>query len=164
MNPATNLRAKRSTIYVAECENGAARASAGRTRRTLVGLSRFDETPDELVIELTPDGYRTVGNKADAKQADRAVTLRDELPTDPPGLTAEEILCAWPENDVPKPGLRTTRADLKKLDGVLVSGSGTKGNAKRYSIPASSPSIGAGMESNANGVEYQRSQLTYKES
>jgi hypothetical protein len=117
------------------------------TRRTLVGLSRFDETPDELVVELSPDGYRTVGSKAEAKRCDRVVALREILPAEPPGMTAEEVRDAWSDGGVPKPGLRTIRGDLEQLAGVVVTGAGTKGDPKRYSIPASSPSIGAGMES-----------------
>lgn len=42
------------------------------TRRMLAGLSRFDETPREVVLELTADGYRTLGSKSEVKAQDQA--------------------------------------------------------------------------------------------
>jgi len=42
------------------------------TRRVLAGLSRFDETPREVVLELTADGYRTLGSKSEVKAQDQA--------------------------------------------------------------------------------------------
>lgn len=124
-------------------------------RRTLTAYSRFDETPPEVVIELGDDGYRLVGGKADAKRADRMDAIGELLPGTAPGLTAEEILNAWPDgNGVPKPGLRTARADLKHgadSGRWTVTGHGSKGDPLRYwvcdSIPASPRAIGAGMES-----------------
>jgi len=124
-------------------------------RRTLTAYSRFDETPPEVVIELTGDGYRLVGGKADAKRTDRMDAIGELLPGTAPGLTAEEILKAWPDGDgIPKSGIRTLRGDLKAgadSGRWIVSGRGSKGDPLRYwvcdSIPASPHPIGAGMES-----------------
>jgi KaiC/GvpD/RAD55 family RecA-like ATPase len=41
------------------------------TRRVLKGVSRYDETPAEIVLELTDDGYHTDGSRSDVKQTDR---------------------------------------------------------------------------------------------
>src|SRR5262249_38726738 len=85
-------------------------------RRVLTAISRFDETPPEAVIELTEDGYRTVGSKADARRADRLHVIGAHLPNDPPGATPEEIKAGWPAGGIPEPSIRTLRRDL--ADGV----------------------------------------------
>jgi len=104
-------------------------------RRVLTAISRFDETPGEAVIELADDGYRTVGSKADAKRSDRLVVIDELLPTDPPGLTPEEVKAGWPEGGIPAPSIRTLRRDL--ADGVSsqgwrAAGTGHKGDPVRY--------------------------------
>jgi len=113
-------------------------------RRTLTCFSRFDESPAEAVVELTGDGYRSVGTKAAARQTDRLATLADMLPTEGPGLTVQELRDAM----TPKPGLRTVRADLAegaRLGRWLQSGAGTKGDPHRYSansVPVPPPRDG----------------------
>jgi hypothetical protein len=68
----------------------------GCTRRVLTGLSRWDATPAQLVIELTADGYVAVGDRAEAKAGDLDLDLAGVIPAEAPGLTVEEILDAWP--------------------------------------------------------------------
>lgn len=114
-------------------------------RRTLTAYSRFDETPAEAVVELTEHGYLTVGSKAEARKADRLATLADMLPTEGPGFTVQESLDAWPQVAIPKPGVKTMRADLAEgaRAGLwLQSGAGTKGDPHRYqanSVPVPPP-------------------------
>lgn len=105
------------------------------TRRVLTGLSRFDETPPETVLELTDDGYRACGTRADAKQADRIQVLLEMLPDAPPGLTPEEIHEIWPDGGIPKPSKKTIRRDLDQVPDVLRVGSGTKNDAHRFYRP-----------------------------
>lgn len=123
-------------------------------RRTLKAFSRFDETPNEAVIELRDGQYRLVGSKSDARQGDRLEVLREIIGNNSAGMTAEEVHEAWPESGtVPKPGIRTIRGDFAK--GVTAgwfksSGTGKRDDPLRYfnhSIPASTTSIGAGIES-----------------
>ncbi len=123
-------------------------------RRILKTCSRFDETPGEVIIELTDDGYRFCGDKAGVKQEGRRNFIKSILPDGEPGRTADEVLEAWPV-DKPKPGRRTLDEDLRAgaEEGRWVrSGKGVKGDPGRYfrsnhSIPASSIPIGAGTES-----------------
>lgn len=122
-------------------------------RRTLKGFSRFDETPADVVVELTAGGFRTVGNRGDAKRSDRLEGIADLVPETPPGMTVEEVRDAWSDG-TPRPGIRTLRGDL----GVGVSenrwhrtGTGNKGDPARYwqnAIPARSTPI-EGPESNS---------------
>ena len=63
------------------------------TIRTLAGLSRFDETPPELVIELTDDGYVLLGDEAAVAFAEARCAIVDILLKAPaPGLTEDLIV------------------------------------------------------------------------
>lgn len=129
------------------------------TRRVLTAYSRFDETPDEVVIELTQDGYVSQGTKSDAAKGDRAETIRSVLPANEPGLTTEEVLAQWPDGP-PKPGIRTLRDDLRtgaQIGAWGQTGMGKRGDPHRYhqvqnAIPASPPS--KGPESNSQGERH----------
>ena len=79
-------------------------------RRVLQAYGRFDETPDEVVIELTDDGYIRVGSSGEAKQSDRFEVIAEVL--DPEWRTREDIRDQWPVGTVPKPGTSTLRTDL----------------------------------------------------
>jgi hypothetical protein len=120
-------------------------------RRTLTAYSRFDQTPAEVVVELAADGYyRAVGSKADATRADRLVVVRDLLPTQGPGLTADEIRQLWPEGEdgLPKPSKRTLERDLRDAPGIGRSGAGTKGDPFRFSTATPQEAGLSGIESN----------------
>lgn len=131
------------------------------TRRTLTCYSRFDESPPEVVLQLTPEGYISVGTRADAVRADRVAVISELLPDGPAGLTADEVRQAWPADGlkgIARPGVRTLASDLKSgADSGLwcCLGSGHRGDPLRFfvadSIPASSPSLGARNESGGNG-------------
>lgn len=104
-------------------------------RRKLTAFSRFDETPDETILELTANGYVVLGDGADVKKRDRVEAVRRLLPTDQPGLTVDEVLERWPSE--PKPGKRTLAGDLDagvRAGHWVRRGSGTKGNAHRYDL------------------------------
>ena len=132
----------------------------GNRQRELTAYSRFDETLGELVIELAGDGsaYSSLGSPADADRQTRLQTIREQLPAEPPGLTADELLTRWPEGAA-KPGLRTIREDLSegsKAGRWSMEGAGKRGDPFRFwcngnSIPAPIGSIAAGIESNGDG-------------
>ena len=79
-------------------------------RRVLQAYGRFDETPDQVVVELTDDGYRTIGTAGDAKQSDRLEVIAEILDSD--WRTREDIRTRWPVGTIPKPGTSTLRTDL----------------------------------------------------
>jgi hypothetical protein len=62
-------------------------------RRVLTGFGRFDEVPDEVVIELAGDGsgYTALGDRKAERDRELAEAIRAVLPTEPPGATAAEI-------------------------------------------------------------------------
>jgi hypothetical protein len=78
----------------------------------MVANSKFYGTLDELVIELAEDGsgYRCLGSPADADRRSRLEIIRDLLPSESPGKTAQELRDDWPSD--PKPSARTVAQDL----------------------------------------------------
>lgn len=88
------------------------------TRRVLKSLSRLDQTPDEVVVELGPDGYRVQGPRSKVTAIDRTRTAVSLLPNPSgKGLSIDEVREAWPDDSVP--GTRRLR-DL--LMGAVESG------------------------------------------
>jgi hypothetical protein len=128
-------------------------------QRVLTAYSRFEETPDELVIELAEDGsgYRSLGARTEADRRARWEAIADALPAEGPGQTAEELRDQWPE---PKPGKRTLEVDLKQgaeAGRWSMAGAGRKGDPFRFwrnqnSIRAPIDSIAARIESGGNGT------------
>jgi hypothetical protein len=114
------------------------RAKAGRDtrQRELTAYSRFDDTPRELVIELAEDGsgYRSLGCPSQADRQSRWQTIRDLLPSEAPGKTAEELLATWPDG-LAKPGKRTVEQDLQhgaETGRWSMSGTGKRGTPYRF--------------------------------
>jgi hypothetical protein len=85
------------------------------TVREIQTLSRFDETPEHLLIELTPDGYVALGNRAAIEREDAAEDVLRILPlAEATAMTIREIQ------------LRTgrSRSDLQRIL-TLLEGAGT---------------------------------------
>jgi hypothetical protein len=103
-------------------------------RRVLSGLGRFDEVPDEMVVELSDDGtsYTACGDK----KAVAARELRDAilavLPTEAPGLTASDVHADMPEDTRPRRG-DVGKALLLGADrDWICAGSGKRGDPYRF--------------------------------
>lgn len=108
-------------------------------RRTITALSRFDETPQEAVIELTDNGYVTCGTIADAKRENRYKHIKQVL-VEHEGtlLSAEGILERWPAG-IQKPGERAFSIDLKtgfEAGHWHREGAGRKNHPYLYSLRA----------------------------
>jgi hypothetical protein len=101
---------------------------ADSTQRILKCIGRLGE-PLEQTIELRGSEYVTLGTKLDIERAGRRAALQAILPTEPPGLTVEEILARWPtyENKPTARSLRRNLADWLNKDGL-----GTKVSPTRY--------------------------------
>jgi hypothetical protein len=103
------------------------------SKRTLRGYSRYDDTPSEVIVELTEDGYRLVGTRGEVERTERLDVLLEILGDAP--LTVAEIWSAWPEE--PRPSQRTVERDLSelvRLGQVRRLGSGTRGDPVRFRI------------------------------
>lgn len=119
------------------------------TRRVLSALSRFDETPRELVLSFEEGmGYTTIGTRADIKIGDRLGVVREVLGCSK-SKTVEDLLKHWPKGTVPKPGRSTLQRDLDTAfkNGTLRRiGAGTRSHPYRYTNairPGVSPRPGA---------------------
>jgi hypothetical protein len=66
-------------------------------RRVLTGYGRDDETPDELVIELTEHGYQAHGDRGEVGILDLLPVIAGMLPDAVPGWTRNEVYDNWPE-------------------------------------------------------------------
>jgi hypothetical protein len=108
-------------------------------RRVLSGLGRFDEIPDELVIELNADGsgYAAHGDRKAVAVQELNRALLEVLPDGPPGMKAEDAHKALPEDNRPCRGA-VGRA-LHEGAGTLwkKSGSGKKGDPWLFWMPVS---------------------------
>jgi hypothetical protein len=101
-------------------------------KRLLTTYGRLPQT--ELVIELSEDGtvYTSRGDKSDANQSDRLEAIEAILAHEPPGMSVDEVLEALEE---PKPGKRTTAADLHRgvdLGRWRFAGEGKRNDPFRY--------------------------------
>lgn len=85
------------------------------TRRVLMGLSRYRETPPEVVIELGDDGYIATGTMANSTLDDRYKVILSVLSDVP--MTRKEIAQAWPEGcAVPKPSDTRLKMALSAME------------------------------------------------
>jgi len=111
------------------------------TRRVLKGLSRYSETPPEVVIELTENGYVVAGTKAETRQSDREEVILRLLSNTP--VTWKALLDAWPtDSGIVKPSrasLLATLARMHDLGSLVREGEGTRGSPHKFSKRASKP-------------------------
>jgi hypothetical protein len=92
------------------------------SRRLLTGRSRYPRTPSDLVIELTTQGY--VALKSDKEKArgeaakikQEAMLILKNLPTEPPGRTAEELAEMVPR------GSRKKETHIRRIRDLLSKG------------------------------------------
>ncbi len=110
------------------------------TVRVLSALSRFDETPDELVIELTDSGYVVLGDQTAVAFAEARAAILDVLPDsflpDGRGAAAESYGLTVPEIVAKVDGRRTSvqaaLGSLQDAGEVERVGSGRRGDPHRY--------------------------------
>jgi KaiC/GvpD/RAD55 family RecA-like ATPase len=119
-------------------------------KRTLKAIGRYDDTPVELVIELTDSGYRCIGSKADATQTDRQEVIKEILVGR--DWSTDAIRSLWIDKEIPAPGKRALQKDLNAgCESCLWErqGKGTKGDKYRYKFDSRTlPPTGTRSESN----------------
>ena len=128
--------------------------NSSRNRRLLRSLSRFHETPADLLIELTDDGYVALGEPGetavkDARDAILAAAPRTEMEA----LALKELVSGA------KVSRQTAQRALDELvrEGMLSRvGKGKRGDPFRYFIPENrfcpTPNIYGQKESNPGGL------------
>lgn len=114
------------------------RAGPDDRRRRLTAWSRYDETPREMVIELTANGrgYTNCPDALDEELEHGLAQCRDLLASAGKQLTRERILEIW--SDRPKPGVATLWRWLEQAAkrGLLTRhGTGRRSDPFRYAFP-----------------------------
>jgi hypothetical protein len=111
--------------------------NAPKSQRVIHTLSRFDETPDDLIIDLTDDGYVSLGSEEDAgKEAVRTAmfaSLNGAALTEPELL---EAVKAELGREVARSTLQRVIAEEREKNTLYRAGEGRKGDAFRYQMDA----------------------------
>jgi len=111
------------------------------TVRVIESLSRFEETPDKLVIELTPEGYRSLGNAtAFAEKEARRAILEIVPATAENAITMNDLLGKAEVHDLKRTAAQEALRGLVEQGKVTRIGAGKKGDAYRYFLSAGTPS------------------------
>ena len=101
-------------------------------RRVLVAVGRFDDTPENLIVELDNNGtYVALGDALDIERAEAKDRILDIIPTTPPGFTLEDVCEHSP--GMARSTLNRALQDLL-ADGSLFAakGAGKSGRAKGF--------------------------------
>lgn len=123
---------------------------ASPTQRVLHALSRFDETPDSLVIELKDQHYVALGDESVLSAEAARKAILDALPSDVTGAKpAEEILNVA---DVRRTLGKSILNDLVRQEVVQRVGAGKRNDAYRFFRPDSWPRDGGGGEAAEPGL------------
>src|SRR5262249_2477281 len=112
------------------------RAGEADRRRRLCGLSRFAETPRQMIIELNADAtdYACLGEAVDEAFAANWDVLHTVLSGASDKLTRQEIWMQWPVVEVrPDEGTLWRWLERAVSEGKLLrTGTGHRGNAFHY--------------------------------
>jgi hypothetical protein len=103
------------------------------TVRVIESLSRFEETPDKLVIELTPDGYRSLGDATAFAEQEARQAILEVLPTTAEhALISGDLFDKLKEQDVKRTSAQTALEALIDERNVMKIGAGKRGDPYRY--------------------------------
>jgi len=100
------------------------------TIRKIESLSRFDETPPELLIELTPSGYVALGTDAAVASAEARDRILDALASEAEDGHAETDLLE--DLELPRATIQRALKDLAADGLVERTGKGVKGDPYRW--------------------------------
>jgi hypothetical protein len=132
------------------------RRGDGNTRptvRVIESLSRFDETPDKLVIELTSDGYRSLGDATAFAEEEAAQAIRETLPATPDNaMTTGELTDKLKEQGVKRTSSQAALSRLLQAGKVTRTGGGKKGDPFRHFLSAEPPTPSGGKQTHGSAV------------
>jgi hypothetical protein len=123
-----------------------------KTLRTIHAIGRFDETPEELVIDLTPAGYVSLGSVANVAEAEAEQVILSTAPGTPEeAVTLEELV---KNSEVKRSTAQRVVKSLCARGALLTLGAGKRGNPFSYflaeKVSAQTPNIGGQKEMNPN--------------
>jgi predicted transcriptional regulator len=112
-------------------------SDARPTVRVIESLSRFEETPDKLIVELTEQGYRSLGDAVVFADQEAMKAIVELLPSKPENSTATaDLLDALQKRDVRRTVANEALKKLTTAGTVLRIGEGKKGDPYCYYKPS----------------------------
>jgi hypothetical protein len=113
------------------------RGNHPKTQRIITTLGRFDEPPDDLVIDLTEEGYVSLGAEEDAGREEIRAALFGLL-RDGAELSEKEVLSALEgelgEGHVPRSSFQRVKNDELEKGTIVRTGTGKSNDAYRYAL------------------------------
>jgi hypothetical protein len=115
------------------------RRGEGNTRptvRIIESLSRFDETPSKLVIELINEGYRSLGDATAFAEKEATSAILELLPSEEDNaMKTDDLLNKLEEQGIKRTVATDALAKLANMGTVRRIGEGKKGSPYRYYKP-----------------------------
>jgi hypothetical protein len=103
--------------------------------RLLEGLSRFRETPDALLVDLTDDGYASLGTESDVALLEARRAILDFLPADESqAMTLDQIVEQGAASELSRTTAQKALTDLARENWVRKVGKGRRGDPYRYHL------------------------------
>ena len=110
------------------------------TVRVIESLSRFEETPDKRVIELTPEGYRSLGDATAFAAKEAREAILDIMPAKAENaITMRDLLDKAKEHDVKRTAAQEALHALMEQGTVTRIGAGKKGDPYLHFLSAGTP-------------------------
>ena len=107
--------------------------NTAKNRRLLQSLSRFSETPNNLLIELTEDGYVVLGERLETAMKDaKCAILKNAPQVEVEAVGLDELTKIA---DLTRPTAQRAIDELMQAGQLSRTGQGKKGNPFRYFIP-----------------------------
>ena len=103
-----------------------------RNVRLLHAVSRFDETPEQQLIELTDEGFRSLGEPGDVAIEQEQLNIMAVLPHDKKNALDIEALCD--ATHMSRAQMQRRVDELLKDGKIFKTGRGRKGDAFRYFV------------------------------
>jgi len=101
-----------------------------KTLRTIHAIGRFDETPEELCIELTPEGYVSLGTTAHVAEVEAEKFILANAPCTPDEAVTLDELIKGSEHS--RSASNRAMKELCSRGGMLTLGKGKRGNPFKY--------------------------------
>jgi hypothetical protein len=106
------------------------------TVRVIESLSRFEETPDKLVVDLTPDGYRSLGDATAFAEQEARKAISEVLPAKAEhALPSGDLFDKLKEQDIKRTSAQIALEELIHEGGVIRIGAGKRGDPYRHYRP-----------------------------
>jgi hypothetical protein len=116
------------------------RRAEGNTRptvRVIESLSRFDETPDKLVIELVDGAYRSLGDATAFAEREAVSAIEEILPaSEEHAMPTAEIVDKLKEQNIGRTTVSIALSNLTNFSAIVRVGAGKRGDPYRYYKPA----------------------------